>query len=107
MIRAAIIAAIMLTLAPAAFAQPRNERALTFVDAASLAPGLVVEVLRRAHNFVGDRRLRNRCASDQVTALAQVCAAGSQAWLTLKVYDCYRRSGQPRFVRGRATSATK
>jgi len=44
MIRAAIIAASMLTLAPAAFAQPRNEqRPDSFVDAASVAPGLVVE----------------------------------------------------------------
>jgi hypothetical protein len=45
----------MLTLAPATFAQPRNDqRPDSFVDAASVAPGLVVEArYATAHNFVG------------------------------------------------------
>ena len=55
MIRTVIIAAIVLTLAPAAFAQ-RARRAApdSFVDAASVAPGLIVEArYATAHNFVG------------------------------------------------------
>ena len=45
----------MLSLAPAAFAQPNAEqRPDSFVDAASVAPGLIVEArYAGAHNFVG------------------------------------------------------
>ena len=55
MIRAVIVAATMLTLASATFAQPRNEqRPETFADTATVAPGLVVEArYATAHNFVG------------------------------------------------------
>ena len=62
MIRLVIVAAIMLTLAPAAFAQPRNEqRPDSFVDAASVAPGLIVEAryaTRAQFRRPADRRLR-------------------------------------------------
>lgn len=96
-VRAAIIAAIMLTLAPATFAQPRNEqRPETFVDAASVAPGLVVEArYATAHNFVGmpiDGYERPLCylTRSAAAALAQVVQDLEARGLTLKVYDCYR-----------------
>jgi len=97
MIRAAIIAAIMLTLAPAAFAQPRNEqRHDSFVDAASIAPGLIVEArYATAHNFVGgpiDGYEKPLCylTRPAAAALAQVVQDLEARGLTLKVYDCYR-----------------
>ena len=55
MIRPLLLAALMLTLAPNAFAQPRNQqRPDGFVDVGSVAPGLIVEMrYATAHNFVG------------------------------------------------------
>ena len=97
MIRAAIIAAIMLTLAPATFAQPRNEqRPDSFVDAASVAPGLLVEArYATAHNFVGvpiDGYAQPLCylTRPAAAALAQAVQDLEPRGLTLKVYDCYR-----------------
>ncbi len=101
MIRAAIIAAIMLTPAPApvpaTVAQSRNEqRPDAFVDVASLAPGLLVEArYATAHNFVGvpiDGYEKPLCylSRPAAAALAQVVQDLEARGLTLKVYDCYR-----------------
>ena len=96
MIRAASIA-IMLTVAAAAVAQPRSEqRPDTFVDAASVAPGLIVEArYAGTHNFVGrpiegyDKPI---CylTRPAAAALAQVVADLEPRGLTIKVFDCYR-----------------
>ena len=53
--RAAIVAAIILALGPTVPAEARNDqRPDSFVDVASLAPGLLVEMrYATAHNFVG------------------------------------------------------
>ncbi len=95
--RAAIIVATLLTLAAAASAQPRNDqRPDSFVDVASLAPGLLVEMrYASAHNFVGapiDGYERPVCTLTRpaAAALAQVVADLGPRGLTLKVYDCYR-----------------
>jgi D-alanyl-D-alanine dipeptidase len=97
MIRAALIAAIMLMLAPATVAQSRGEqRPDGFVDVASLAPGLLVEArYATAHNFVGvpiDGYEKPLCYMTRpaATALAQVVQDLEGRGLTLKVYDCYR-----------------
>jgi D-alanyl-D-alanine dipeptidase len=96
MIRPAIIV-LMLALANAVAAEPRVEqRPDTFVDAASIAPGLLVEArYASVHNFVGvaiegyDRPLcyLTRPAAE---ALALVVRDLEARGLTLKVYDCYR-----------------
>ena len=96
MIRAAIIATL-LTLAPAAFAQPRSEqRPDSYVDAATVAPALIVEArYAAAHNFVGvpiDGYDRPICylTKPAAAALAQVVADLEPRGLTIKVFDCYR-----------------
>jgi D-alanyl-D-alanine dipeptidase len=96
MIRIAIIG-LMLTLAPLAFAEPRIERRPdTFVDAASVAPGLLVEArYATAHNFVGvpiDGYERPICylTRPAAAALALVVKDLAPHGLTLKAYDCYR-----------------
>jgi D-alanyl-D-alanine dipeptidase len=97
MSRAAIVVAIVLTLALEAFAEPRNEqRPGTFVDAATMAPGLIVEArYATAHNFVGrpiDGYEKPLCylTRPAATALAEVVADLAPHGLTLKVFDCYR-----------------
>ena len=96
MIRAAIIATL-LTLAPAAFAQPRSEqRPDSYVDAATVAPALIVEArYAAAHNFVGapiDGYDKPICylTKPAAAALAQVVADLEPRGLTIKVFDCYR-----------------
>ncbi len=96
MIRAVIIA-LTLTLAPFAYAEPRIERRPDiFIDAASVAPGLLVEArYATAHNFVGqpiegyDKPI---CylTRPAATALALVVKDLEARGVTLKVYDCYR-----------------
>jgi D-alanyl-D-alanine dipeptidase len=96
MIRAAVIAVILM-LAPFAYAEPRIERRPdTFIDAASVAPGLLVEArYATAHNFVGmpiegyDRPI---CylTKPAAAALALVVKDLETKELTLKTYDCYR-----------------
>lgn len=96
MIRAAVIAVILM-LAPFAYAEPRIERRPdTFIDAASVAPGLLVEArYATAHNFVGmpiegyDRPI---CylTKPAAAALALVVKDLEAKELTLKTYDCYR-----------------
>ena len=96
--RLALAATLTLMLAaPAAFGQPRNEqRPDSFVDAASVAPGLAVEArYASAHNFVGvaiDGYEKPLCylTRPAAAALAQVVADLEPGGLTLKVYDCYR-----------------
>ena len=97
MIRLFIVAALMLSLAPAAFAQPSSEqRPDSFVDAASVAPGLIVEArYAGAHNFVGgpiDGYDKPICylTRPAAAALAQVVADLEPRGLTIKVFDCYR-----------------
>jgi len=97
MTRTAIIAAIMLTVARAAHAQARNDQHLdSFIDAASIAPGLIVEArYASSHNFVGrpiDGYDKPLCylTRPAATALAQVVADLEPHGLTLKVFDCYR-----------------
>jgi D-alanyl-D-alanine dipeptidase len=96
MIRAAITA-VMLTLCTQALAQPRNDqRPDSFVDAASVAPSLLVEArYATAHNFVGapiDGYDKALCylTNPAATALAKVVADLEPRGLTLKMFDCYR-----------------
>ena len=92
MIRAAAFI-LILALAPPALAQQRPD---TFVDAASVARGLVVEMrYAGAHNFVGqkiDGYDKPVCylTRQAAAALAQVVADLEPRGLTIKVFDCYR-----------------
>ena len=88
---------IMLMLAPSVLAQARDsQRPDTFVDAANVSPGLLVEMrYTTPHNFVGvpiegyDKPI---CylTKPAAAALAEVVADLEPRGLTLKVYDCYR-----------------
>ena len=96
MIRPAIAATLALSLAAPAFAQGKTERPDSFVDAASVAPGLVVEArYAGSHNFVGapiDGYEKPLCylTRPAAAALAQVVADLAPRGLTLKAFDCYR-----------------
>ena len=97
MIRTVILGAVMLTIASIATAQARSDqRPDTFVDVASISPGLLVEArYATAHNFVGvpiDGYEKPLCylTRQAARALAQVVADLEPRGLTLKVYDCYR-----------------
>src|SRR5918993_3164548 len=99
MIRTAILAALMVSLAASADAQPRPKdppRPATFVDVATIAPGLLVEArYATAHNFVGakiDGYEKPLCylTREAAAALAQVVADLEPRGLTIKVFDCYR-----------------
>ena len=90
-------AAVVLALLPAALAQARDERRPeSFVDAASVAPGLMVEArYASSHNFVGapiDGYDKPICylTRPAAAALAQVVTDLEPRGLTLKVFDCYR-----------------
>ncbi len=80
----------------AASAVSAQERPAAFVDAATLVPGLVVEMrYAGAHNFVGrpiDGYQAPRCLLTRAaaTALAEVAHDLAPRGLTLKVFDCYR-----------------
>jgi zinc D-Ala-D-Ala dipeptidase len=90
---------VLLVTVFAAFAAPAvsaQERPAAFVDAATLVPGLVVEMRYAGpHNFVGrpidgyeaPRCLLTRAAA---TALTEVAHDLAPRGLTLKVFDCYR-----------------
>ena len=96
MIRPALAAMLVLSLAGPAFAQGRTERPDTFVDAAIVAPDLVVEARYAGpNNFVGvpiDGYERPLCYLTRraAAALAQVVKDLEPRGLTLKVFDCYR-----------------
>lgn len=88
--------ASFLSIALAACAHAAPERPEGFVDAASVVPGLRVEMrYAGAHNFVGRRVdgyeapvcLLTREAAE---ALARVQAELAPRGLALKVFDCYR-----------------
>ena len=83
------------------WSQPRQARAprnapLAFVDAASLVPGLVVEMRYAGpHNFVGaaiDGYDKPICllTAPAAAALAEVARDLAPRGLALKVFDCYR-----------------
>jgi D-alanyl-D-alanine dipeptidase len=88
--RAALGAALVLSTAHAA------ERPASFVDAATVVPGLVVEMrYAGAHNFVGrpvDGYVRPVCllTREAAQALALVERDLASRGLGLKVFDCYR-----------------
>jgi D-alanyl-D-alanine dipeptidase len=89
----AFVVVCVLTLSACAHAEPRADG---FVDAATVVPGLRVEMRYfGAHNFVGRRidgyeaptcLLTREAAAALAAAQAELAASG----LGLKVYDCYR-----------------
>lgn len=93
MIRTAIVAAIIVSPAAFAGAQPRPDM---FVDVTTIAPGILVEARYAAvRNFVGTRidgYEKPRCylTRPAAVALAQVVADLEPRGLTLKAFDCYR-----------------
>jgi D-alanyl-D-alanine dipeptidase len=88
-----LVAMVMAVGTQAASAQ---ERPAQFVDAAALAPGLIVDMrYAGAHNFVGrpiDGYEAPRCLLTQAAAgaLAEVARDLARHGLVLKVFDCYR-----------------
>jgi zinc D-Ala-D-Ala dipeptidase len=91
--KAKIFAVVAVLVAPAALAQ---ERPAAFVDAATVVPGLIVEMrYAGAHNFVGrpvDGYEAPRCLLTEAAAkaLADVARDLAPRGLSLKVFDCYR-----------------
>jgi zinc D-Ala-D-Ala dipeptidase len=73
-----------------------QERPAAFVDAASIVPGLIVDMrYAGSHNFVGrpiDGYLASRCLLTQAaaTALADVARDLAPRGFLVKVFDCYR-----------------
>jgi D-alanyl-D-alanine dipeptidase len=88
-----LVAALVGTLIAPAVAQ---ERPASFVDAATVVPGLIVDArYAGSHNFVGrpiDGYEAARCflSSAAANALAAVAQDIAQNGLVLKVFDCYR-----------------
>jgi zinc D-Ala-D-Ala dipeptidase len=91
-----IIPLLMLIAASVSGAALAQTRPAAFVDAATIVPGLIVDMrYAGAHNFVGrpidgyqaPRCLLTRAAADALAAVAR--DVGSRG-LVLKVYDCYR-----------------
>jgi len=93
-IRNSLFAALV--LAAATQRSLAQERPPVFVDAASLVPGLIVDMrYAGAHNFVGrpiDGYLAPRCLLSQAAAqaLAAVARDLKPRGLVIKVFDCYR-----------------
>src|SRR5687768_12120571 len=92
--RRLIVIALLLLFALPARAQ--DERPASFVDAARVVPGLVVDMRYfGAHNFVG-RRIdgyeKPVCllTTQAADALAEVARDLAPRGLRLKVFDCYR-----------------
>jgi D-alanyl-D-alanine dipeptidase len=95
--RRLIVVAVLLSTAAPALAQLRMERRPnSFVDAATLAPNLLVEMRYfGSQNFVGhpiDGYKKPVCLLTRpaATALAKVVRDLAPRGLTLKVFDCYR-----------------
>jgi D-alanyl-D-alanine dipeptidase len=92
-IRHALIVAFIAASSQIALAQ---ERPAAFVDAATVVPGLIVEMrYAGSHNFVGrpiDGYDASRCLLTQaaVAALAEAARDLAPRALVLKVLDCYR-----------------
>jgi len=93
-----MLALLLATLAPlAAVAQQRvEERPAAFVDAATVVPGLIVEMrYAGSHNFVGrpiDGYEAPRCLLSRAAAaaLAEVARDLASRGLRIKAFDCYR-----------------
>jgi D-alanyl-D-alanine dipeptidase len=92
-IRYSLISALIAGLSQAALAQ---EQPAQFVDAATIVPGLVVDMrYAGTHNFVG-RRIdgyeRPRCllTGAAAAALAAVARDLAPRGIVLKIFDCYR-----------------
>jgi D-alanyl-D-alanine dipeptidase len=87
---------LAMTLVAASAAHAAEQRPAAFVDAATLVPGLVVEMrYAGSHNFVGapvDGYEKPVCLLTRpaAEALAQVQRDLSAQKLGLKVFDCYR-----------------
>jgi zinc D-Ala-D-Ala dipeptidase len=92
-IRYSFIGTVMAVLSVAAAAQDRPS---TFVDAAAVVPGVIVDArYAGAHNFVGrpiDGYEAPRCllTKPAAEALAQVARDLAAQGLVLKAFDCYR-----------------
>lgn len=91
-----VLGALLLALALAACATDEAERPQAFVDVATMAPGLVVDMrYAGSHNFVG-RRIAGYEAPvcllthEAAAALALVQRELAALGRGLKVYDCYR-----------------
>jgi zinc D-Ala-D-Ala dipeptidase len=93
LVRSSLAAVLLAGGASAALAQ---ERPASFVDAATVVPGLIVDArYAGAHNFVGrpidgyeaPRCLLSRPAAETLAAVARDLAPRG---LVLKVFDCYR-----------------
>jgi D-alanyl-D-alanine dipeptidase len=93
MSRISLLAALIVAFTASAFAQ---ERPAGFVDAASVVPGLIVDMrYAGTNNFVGariDGYDKPICylTRDAAAALAQVARDLAPRGLALKVFDCYR-----------------
>ena len=92
-IRYSLISALIAGLSQAALAQ---EQPAQFVDAATIVPGLIVDMrYAGTHNFVG-RRIdgyeRPRCllTGAAAAALAAVARDLAPRGVVLKIFDCYR-----------------
>ena len=92
-----LLAALCALLAVgAAQAVPAEERPAAFVDAATVVPGLIVEMrYAGSHNFIGrpiDGYERPRCLLTRSAAFALAAVARDLAaqGLVIKVFDCYR-----------------
>ncbi len=92
-VRYSLVGALLATIGSYAFGQ---ERPAAFVDAATVVPGLILDMrYAGSHNFVGrpidgydaPRCLLTKAAAD---ALAEVARDLAPRGLVLKVFDCYR-----------------
>jgi zinc D-Ala-D-Ala dipeptidase len=92
-IRCALIVTLTTLVTRSAFAQDRPS---SFVDAATVVPGLIVEMrYAGAHNFTGrpvDGYHAPHCllTREAAAALAEVARDIAPRGLALKVFDCYR-----------------
>jgi D-alanyl-D-alanine dipeptidase len=96
-IRCSLVAMLIAPFAAQADAQANiQERPDSFVDAATVVPGLIVEArYAGSHNFVGrpiDGYQAPRCLLTKAAAaaLANVAADVAQHGLVIKAFDCYR-----------------
>jgi zinc D-Ala-D-Ala dipeptidase len=92
-VRFSLVGALLTTIGSHALGQ---ERLAAFVDAATVVPGLILDMrYAGSHNFVGrpidgydaPRCLLTKAAAD---ALSQVARDLASCGLVLKVFDCYR-----------------
>ncbi len=96
MARAMLKLALALAAAFGSHAALAQERPSAFVDAATMVPGLIVDMrYAGAHNFVGrpvDGYEKPRCLLTQAAAaaLADVARDLAPRGLVIKVFDCYR-----------------